>query len=81
MRASSLGAFSLTLMVSLACSSVDRGPTPNPTAAAAPDADPHWPEVGEPAPPLTLTTLSGSRVSLPESDADRAAVLIFGSFS
>jgi hypothetical protein len=37
--------------------------------------------VGDPAPPLSLDSLAGPRVSLPQSNADRAAVLIFGSYS
>jgi hypothetical protein len=46
-----------------------------------PSFDQRSPRVGDPAPPLSLDTLAGERVTLPMSDADRAAILIFGSFS
>lgn len=91
MRALSLCAFALVL----ACSSAERdapsqetavsAPAPTPAEAPAPAKRPSFdqraPLVGDPAPPLSLDTLAGERVSLPMSNADRAAVLIFGSFS
>jgi hypothetical protein len=84
---------SVSLGLSLACSSADREPTPTEGKPAAstseppakpakqPGFDQRAPLIGDPAPPISLTTLTGSRVSLPMSNADRAAVLIFGSFS
>jgi hypothetical protein len=69
----------LVLACMLACSRTE-GPSEKP-----PDEEPSFaamqPCVGDPAPPLSLETLSGGRVTLPMSDADRAAILIFGSFS
>ena len=92
MRVVSLSA--LPFALSLACSSADRQPAPNQdeaTARAEPTElvdkpkrlpfDQRRPFIGDPAPPLSLDTLAGTRVSLPGSNADRAAVLIFGSFS
>jgi hypothetical protein len=93
MRATLLCA--LPFVFALACSSAEQPPAPQQTGAqtdaAAPAEPPAKPKrlpfdqrkpfVGDPAPPLSLETLAGSRVSLPGSNADRAAVLIFGSFS
>jgi hypothetical protein len=81
--------------LSLACSSAEREPTPRSTANQTepetserpakppkqPSFDQRAPMVGDPAPAISLATLAGSRVTLPMSNADRAAVLIFGSFS
>jgi hypothetical protein len=79
---------SLTLVLGLvvsACSSAEHA-----TEAAPPEPEVGGehssfaelrPHVGDRAPAISLETLAGSRVSLPMSDADRAAVLIFGSFS
>jgi hypothetical protein len=73
----------LGLGLSLACSSGERGTQP--AEPEAPSEEPSFdelrPHVGDPAPAISLATLDGSRVSLPMSDADRAAILIFGSFS
>lgn len=87
MRASPL-TLVLGFGLSLACSSADRSTQSQPTEAQteqAPDEHPSFdqlrPHVGDPAPALSLETLAGSRVSLPMAKADRAAVLIFGSFS
>jgi hypothetical protein len=75
---------SLCLGLTLACSSTERS-----TADVAAPTDAHAqpsfaeqrPHVGDPAPTISLTSLAGERVSLPMFAADRAAVLIFGSFS
>ncbi|HLT36295.1 MAG TPA: hypothetical protein VK034_08415 [Enhygromyxa sp.] len=49
--------------------------------ARRPSFDQRAPSVGDSAPPIALATLTGDQVALPMSGADRAAVLIFGSFS
>ncbi len=46
-----------------------------------PSFDQRPPLIGDPAPPISLDTLTGERVSLPRSDSERATVLIFGSFT
>jgi hypothetical protein len=88
MRAASLCA--LPFAFALACSSGSQPPEQattqaEPTSSDSPEKRPSFdqrrPFVGDPAPPLSLETLAGGRVSLPGSNADRAAVLIFGSFS
>lgn len=87
----------LPFALAIACSSAERSPPPDQAAAQTevspspvepepakqkrPSFDQRRPFVGDPAPPLSLDTLAGSHVSLPGSNADRAAVLIFGSFS
>lgn len=81
----------LTLAV-LACSSNERDSDPERSAASEevaqasppgkrPSFDQRAPQVGDPAPPIALATLAGEQVTLPGSAADRAAILIFGSFS
>lgn len=90
MRVASLCA--LPFALALGCSSADRSPPADQAVAQVepdssapepkrPSFDQRAPIVGDPAPPLSLETLAGERVSLPGSNADRAAVLIFGSFS
>lgn len=77
----------LGLVLSSACSSAEHrtDATPAEPEPAVGDEHPSFaelrPHVGERAPVISLETLDGARVSLPMSDADRAAVLIFGSFS
>lgn len=82
---------SLTLLLGLvlpsACSSAEHRSEAAPVEPAPDVGDEHLsfaelrPHVGERAPVISLATLDGTRVTLPMSDADRAAVLIFGSFS
>lgn len=82
MHASALRARSLGLVLgfalALGCSTAE--PTTQP-AGEDPSFDQLRPHVGDPAPQLSLESLGGTRVSLPMSKQDRAAVLIFGSFS
>ncbi|MFV8753775.1 hypothetical protein ACNOYE_24795 [Nannocystaceae bacterium ST9] len=70
-------AFSLGLVLACPAKGPSEVTTPEPTESDAPQR----PHVGDRAPAISLATLSGSRVTLPQSDADRAAILIFGSFS
>ncbi len=71
------GRLGLTLGLALACSTAEPSVTPGPTESEAPER----PHVGDRAPAISLAMLAGPRVELPQSNADRAAVVIFGSFS